>query len=98
MATVFEDVPSWPSAKTEAARDPRYDNQPPLEERVMLEFVEDLEREGVTARIQELSKAPAACRRSPTTRSRARSATSASWRATSRSASMTPARSTTARC
>jgi hypothetical protein len=54
MATVFEDVPSWPSAKTEAARDPRYDNQPPLEDRVMLEFVEDLEREGVTARIQEL--------------------------------------------
>jgi hypothetical protein len=54
MATVFSDVPSWPAAKAEQTRDPRYDNQPPLEERIMLEFVEDLEREGLTARIQEL--------------------------------------------
>lgn len=54
MATIFSDVPSWPAAKAEQSRDPRYDNQPPLEERIMLEFVEDLEREGVTARIQEL--------------------------------------------
>lgn len=35
-------------------RDPRLDNQPPLEARVMLEFQEDLEREGVKARIDEL--------------------------------------------
>lgn len=55
MASVFQDVPDWPTAKEgEPIRDQRYDNQPPLEERVMLEFVEDLEREGVTARIQEL--------------------------------------------
>lgn len=51
MASVFEDVQPWPEAK---ARDPRYDNQPPLEERVMLDFEEELEREGVKARIQEL--------------------------------------------
>lgn len=54
MATVFSDVPSWPEAKSQSTRDPRYDNQPPLEERIMLEFVEDLESEGITARIQEL--------------------------------------------
>jgi hypothetical protein len=52
MASVFADVPEWPEKKVE--RDPRYDNQPPLDERVMMEFVEDLEREGITARIQEL--------------------------------------------
>lgn len=51
MATVFENVPDWPEGK---ARDPRYDNQPPLEERVMLEFEEELERDGVKARVQEL--------------------------------------------
>lgn len=36
------------------ARDPRFDNQPPLDERVMLEFEEELERQGVKARIHEL--------------------------------------------
>lgn len=36
------------------SRDPRYDNQPPLEERIMLEFAEDLDREGITRRVQEL--------------------------------------------
>lgn len=51
MASVFNDVPDWPEAK---ARDPRFDNQPPLEERVMLEFEEELEREGVKARVAEL--------------------------------------------
>lgn len=51
MATVFQDVPDWPEGK---ARDPRYDNQPPLEDRVMLDFEEELERGGVKARIQEL--------------------------------------------
>lgn len=42
-----------------AARDPRYDNQPPLEERVMLEFVEDLEAQGITAKIGDLVEAAA---------------------------------------
>lgn len=51
MATVFDNVPDWPETKV---RDPRYDNAPPLEERVMLEFQEELEREGVKARIDEL--------------------------------------------
>lgn len=51
MATVFDNVPEWPETK---ARDPRFDNEPPIEDRVMLEFEEELEREGVKARIQEL--------------------------------------------
>lgn len=51
MATVFDNVPDWPEQK---ARDPRYDNEPPIEDRVMLEFVEELERDGITARVQEL--------------------------------------------
>jgi hypothetical protein len=51
MATVFDNVPDWPAEK---ARDPRFDNEPPIEERVMLEFEEELEREGVKARIEEL--------------------------------------------
>lgn len=50
-ATVFDDVQPWPEAK---ARDSRFDNQPPLEERVLLEFEEELEREGITARVSEL--------------------------------------------
>lgn len=51
MASAFTDIPDWPEVK---ARDPRFDNAPPLEERIMLEFVEELEREGITARVGEL--------------------------------------------
>lgn len=55
MATAFPDVPAWPDAdQLSSGRDARHDNQPPLEERVMLEFVEDLERDGITARVTEL--------------------------------------------
>lgn len=50
-STVFDDVQPWPETK---GRDPRFDNSPPLEERVMLEFEEELERDGVKARVQEL--------------------------------------------
>lgn len=35
-------------------RDPRHDNQPPLEERLLMDFVEDLQTQGVTAKIEEL--------------------------------------------
>lgn len=52
METVFDNVPDWP--ETETRRDPRFDNAPPLEERVMLEFEEDLERQGIKARVAEL--------------------------------------------
>lgn len=64
-ATAFQSGPfdsgsSQPFAASE--RDPRYDNQPPLEQRIMLEFEEDLDREGVKSRIAELlanaAKAP----------------------------------------
>lgn len=40
-------------------RDPRHDNNPPLEERVMLEFEEDLERQGIKARVAELLESAA---------------------------------------
>jgi hypothetical protein len=79
-------------------RDPRYDNAPPLEERLMQEFAEDLEAQGITARIQELVEGAAARRSATAKRSPARSGTCASSPATSRSASATPARSITARC
>jgi hypothetical protein len=39
----------------------RFGNQPPLEERVMLEFEEDLDRLGVKARVQELLESAARC-------------------------------------
>jgi hypothetical protein len=39
--------------------DQRYDNQPPLEERVMLEFEDDLAADGVKARIEELLESAA---------------------------------------
>lgn len=51
-----------PFVGAEAHAHSRYDNQPPLEDRVMLEFQEDIEREGIKARIEELvescAKAP----------------------------------------
>lgn len=40
-------------------QDPRHGNNPPLEEQVMLEFVEDLEAQGITAKISELVDAAA---------------------------------------
>jgi hypothetical protein len=46
------EVPAQPPA-----RDPRYDNQPPLGERIMQEFEEDLVREGLLERTKELEEA-----------------------------------------
>lgn len=58
MATVFQDVPAWPgkgSGETlSSGRDARLDNAPPLDERVVQEFIEDVDRDGITARIAEL--------------------------------------------
>ncbi len=58
-ATAFTDVPEWPEQKSgealESGRDARLDNQPPLEERVVMDFVDELTREGLTARIAELT-------------------------------------------
>lgn len=56
MATVFEGVPDWPQSKE---RDPRFDNEPPLQERLLMEFVDDLDREGITARVQQLIESAA---------------------------------------
>jgi hypothetical protein len=52
MATVFTDVPDWPSPADKNLG--MGHNQPPLEDRLMMEFEEELDREGITARIKEL--------------------------------------------
>lgn len=52
----FPDAAAWPEPE---ARDPRYDNQPPLEERVVMEFDDVLTRERLNARIHELTASAA---------------------------------------
>jgi hypothetical protein len=58
----FAGVPDWPEQKLADGRDARLDNQPPLEERLVMEFVEELDAEGITARVAQLlasaAKAP----------------------------------------
>jgi hypothetical protein len=58
----FAGVPDWPEQKLADGRDARLDNQPPLEERLVMEFVEELDAEGITARVEQLlasaAKAP----------------------------------------
>ena len=43
------------------ARDPRYDNQPPLGDRVLLEFEDELELQGIKSRIAELLESAEKC-------------------------------------
>jgi hypothetical protein len=50
----FAGVPDWPEQKLADGRDARLDNQPPLEERLVMEFVEELDAEGITARVAQL--------------------------------------------
>jgi hypothetical protein len=61
MATIFQDVPAWPKQgsgeQLDSGRDARFDNAPPLDERVVQEFIEDVDRDGITARISELTEA-----------------------------------------
>lgn len=59
MDTVFTDAPAWPDSPQQ--RDSRFDNEPPLEERIMLEFEEALERDGITARVAELLESASRC-------------------------------------
>lgn len=53
------------AAPDPSARDPRFDNQPPLEDRILMDFVEDVKREGIAERIDELvasaARAPGEC-------------------------------------
>lgn len=51
--------PSAFDGRDAPARDQRYDNQPPLEERILLEYAEDLDKLGITARIAELLESAA---------------------------------------
>jgi hypothetical protein len=55
----FETGPVSSQPEPLGGRDPRLDNQPPLEARVMLDFQEDLAREGVKSRIAELLESAA---------------------------------------
>lgn len=64
MATAIAPGPfaKAPDADTPAPlRDPRYDNDPPLHERILMDFAEDLDSAGVTARIAELVDGAARC-------------------------------------
>jgi len=60
MDHVFDDVKPFPGQDSgqqlDSGRDARLDNQPPLEERLLMQFVEELDREGLTARIAELTE------------------------------------------
>lgn len=59
--TIFADVPAWPKQGSgdtlSSGRDARLDNAPPLDERIVQEFIEDVDRDGITARINELTEA-----------------------------------------
>ena len=53
MATAFDDVPAWPGKEPEPTLD-RHHNQPPLEERVIMDFEDDLRAQGLTDRIAQI--------------------------------------------
>jgi hypothetical protein len=53
-ATAFTDVPEWPEQETAAKLD-RHHNQPPLEDRVAMDFVDELTKEGLTLRIADIT-------------------------------------------
>lgn len=58
-ATAFTDVPEWPGEKSgdqlESGRDARHDNQPPLDERISMEFEEQLRADGLLERIADIT-------------------------------------------
>jgi hypothetical protein len=60
MATAAPIITPGPFAKRDDGdtvlhpQDPRHGNEPPLEERLLMEFVEDLDRQGITAKINDL--------------------------------------------
>lgn len=52
-ATAFTDVPEWP--EQDSATPDRHHNQPPLEERVAMDFIDELTKEGITQRIVDIT-------------------------------------------
>jgi hypothetical protein len=48
-----------PAVTAEPERDPRFDNQPPLGERIAMQFEEELQKEGLIERAKELAEAAA---------------------------------------
>ncbi len=52
--TTFAGVPDWPE-QAAAPRDPRFDNQPPLQDRIALEFEEQLRDDRLLDRINEIT-------------------------------------------
>jgi hypothetical protein len=63
MATAFDNGPFTDVSPSfvETGRDARLDNQPPLAERILLDFEEELVREGITGRIAELVESAGRC-------------------------------------
>lgn len=59
--TVFQDVPAWPGETIADGRDPRHDNQPPLQERILLDFDDHLAKLGIKARIETLLASAGKC-------------------------------------
>lgn len=60
MDHVFDDVKPFPGEQSgqqlESGRDARLDNQPPLEERLVMDFVEELDKDGLTKRVQDITE------------------------------------------
>ena len=53
MSTKFANVPEWPTDAA-GALPPRTHNEPPLEERIVMDFVDVLTREGITERVDKI--------------------------------------------
>jgi hypothetical protein len=61
MDTVFPDAPSWPEQKATAATGGMGHNQAPLEESLLMEFQEELDALGITARVAQLLESAGKC-------------------------------------
>ena len=53
-ATAFDDVKPWPSQEPAGEAHDRHHNQPPLEDRVLMDFEEELRSKKLDARVAEL--------------------------------------------
>ena len=56
MASQFKDVPAWPGADRQTVGDilDRHHNEPPLEERLLMDFSEALASAGITQRVDNI--------------------------------------------
>lgn len=60
MDNVFDDVKPWPGQQSgselDSGRDARLDNQPPLEERILMQFEDELRDDGLLERIAAITE------------------------------------------